>query len=181
MIGKFIAFAEIIILIVYSLFSYVYNYIFETIYRIPSNEKAPQEEEEEQEEEEQEEEATIESFQNNISPEQTAVETKTTMNIYRPTDYYAGNINEYNEYSISPNIPQSITFPKNYAFQTQEFEKENTEYNYVDFNNIDGSGVHLHSNWEQNGVNRPWFETCLSPLNCQTVEGSLEKFDYSRN
>jgi len=177
MIGKFIAFVEIIILIVYALFSYVYNYIFETIYRIPRNEP-----EQEEQEEQEEQDDTIESFQNKTPSDTPPLfETKTTMNIYRPTDYYAGNINEYNDYSISPNVPQSITFPKNYAFQTQEFEKENTEYNYVDFNNIDGSGVHLHSNWEQNGVNRPWYETCLSPLNCQMVEGSLQKFDYSRN
>tara|TARA_E500000178_G_C16916359_1_gene705079 strand:+ start:42 stop:563 length:522 start_codon:yes stop_codon:yes gene_type:complete len=172
MIEKIITFIEIIILIVYGLYNYIKNYVIDIIHR-NKHEDPPT----------LKSDNVTETFEDHSQNQQEElnenIESKTSFNIYRPNDFYSYNINDYNDYSISKNQPDNLVLPKNYAFQTQEFEKDADSYDYKDFNNIDGAGVHLYSTWKTNPVNRPWFETCLSPMNCQVVEGDLEKFNYN--
>ena len=173
MIEKLITFFEIILLLIYGLYNYIKNIITDIVYRNEPKKTSETEPETE----------TKETFDNDyeIQEEETDenIESKTSFNIYRPNDLYSHNINDYNDYSIKKNQPDNLVLPKNYAFQTQEFETELDTYDYKDFNNLDGAGVHLYSTWKTNPVNRPWFETCLSPMNCQIVEGTLEKFNYN--
>ena len=102
-------------------------------------------------------------------------------NLYKPDDILAVNDNDYTKYSILDIIPDNIVMPNNYKATTEEFEAKNTEYDYKDYSNVDGAGVHLQRGWsELSSINRPWFETCLSDMDCKVVEGSLEKFDYQK-
>lgn len=100
-------------------------------------------------------------------------------NMYKPNDFLASNSNDYSELAIKSVYPSKILLPNNYTVSTNTFEKQNDEYDYKDFNNLDGSGVHLNRNWKKlSGINTPWFETCLSNMNCKIVKGTLEKFNY---
>ncbi len=174
MIKKLIEFIEIVFLFFYGIYKYLQYYVLRMIYKndsnVKNNKKSP---------------SVKETFQNEddyeIQEEEKDenIESQSNFNIYRPNELYSYNINDYNNYSISKNQPENLVLPKNYAFQTQEFESKQPDYDYRDFNNIDGAGVHLYSTWKTNPVNMPWFDTCLSPMNCQVVEGNLEKFNYN--
>lgn len=170
MIEKLIEILELAFLFIYGIYKYLQYYILRNIFKDKPKDDTNK---------------ITESFQNvndyEIEEEEIEenLESKTNFNIYRPNDLYSYNIDNYNDYSISKNQPDNLVLPKNYAFQTQEFESELPGYDYKDFNNLDGAGVHLYSTWKTNPVNRPWFETCLSPMNCKVVEGSLEKFNYN--
>jgi len=100
-------------------------------------------------------------------------------NLYKPDGMIAANSNKYDQYSITNIIPENIVLPSNYKLTTTEFEKENTDYNYKDYSNVDGSGVHLRKGWEElSSINRPWFETCMSSMDCKIAKGNLDKIDY---
>jgi hypothetical protein len=109
-------------------------------------------------------------------------------NLYKPDDMIAANSNKYDQYSITNIIPENIVLPSNYKLTTNEFEKENTDYNYKDYSNVDGSGVHLRKGWaELSSINRPWFETCMSEMDCKITTSdsraphffdNLDKIDY---
>ena len=170
MIEKLIDIIELAFLFIYGVYKYLQYYILRMIFKKKSENNTNK---------------VNESFQNEINYEiqeeetEENIESKTNFNIFRPNDLYSYNINDYNNYSILKNQPENLVLPKNYAFQTQEFESELPIYDYKDFNNLDGAGVHLYSTWKTNPINRPWFETCLSPMNCKIVEGKLEKFNYN--
>lgn len=174
MIEKIIKFFEIVFLFFYGIYKYLQYYIFSKIIKtnsLDNTNKLPKKIAETFENENDYEIQEEETYEN--------IESKTNFNIYRPNDLYSYNINDYNNYSIIKNQPENLVLPKNYAFQTQEYESELPVYDYKDFNNLDGSGVHLYSTWKTNPINRPWFETCLSSMNCRIVEGNLEKFNYN--
>lgn len=174
MIEKLIGFIEIVILFFYGIYKYLQYYVLRMVYKKSSTEKTTKKLQN-----------VKETFENGndyeLQEEETDenIESQSDFNIYRPNELYSYNINDYNDYSISKNQPENLVLPKNYAFQTQKFESELPDYDYRDFNNIDGAGVHLYSTWKTNPVNMPWFETCLSPMNCKVVEGNLEKFNYN--
>ena len=112
--------------------------------------------------EEKKDEKTLEKFQNNSSTNtntNNTIESKLNEPLYKPNDFWASNVNDYNDYSVEKTTFDTIILPKNYALQTEEYEKENTPYDYIDFNSTDGSGVHLQGNWKKNGVARPWYES----------------------
>ena len=178
MIQKIITFVEIIILLIYGLYNYLKNFIIDLINR---NNSIKQSNNNNNNSEQVQVTETFQENNNSMQEESTQenIESKTSFNIYRPNDLYSHNINDFNNYSITNNQPDNLVLPKNYAFQTQEFEEDLETYDYKDFNNLDGAGVHLYSTWKTNPVNRPWFETCLSAMDCQIVEGDLEKFNYN--
>ena len=149
MINKITNLVHIVVLLIYSLIMLVVNKIKGVIKINKHNQ------------EEVEEEENIESFQNNNSTinNNSSIESKLNEPLYKPNDFWASNINEYNDYSIEKTTFDNITLPKNYALQTEIYEKENTPYDYIDFNSTDGSGVHLQGNWNVIGVARPWFES----------------------
>ena len=115
MIEKIITFIEIIILIVYGLYNYIKNYVIDIIHR-NKHEDPPT----------LKSDNVTETFEDHSQNQQEElnenIESKTSFNIYRPNDFYSYNINDYNDYSISKNQPDNLVLPKNYAFQTQEFE-----------------------------------------------------------
>lgn len=157
MINKITNIVHIVALLIYSLIMIVVNKIKGVI----KIDKHVQEEEEEE---------YIESFQNNNSTinNQSSIESQLNEPLYKPNDFWANNINDYNDYSIEK-TSYNITLPKNYALQTENYEKENTPYDYVDFNSTDGSGVHLQGNWKVNGVARPWFESYDNNISSPTM------------
>jgi hypothetical protein len=178
MISKLFDFISIVTMLVYSFIVYIYNYVQDTVYR--NNKYIEAEAEEEEEEQQQEEE--MESFQvnNTINAQKNnTIEEKTPIKLYRENDFLPKNAGDYNTYAIEQIYPNKLLLPHNYMLQTRDFESKNTEYDYVNFNNLDGAGVHLQGNWETNEINRPWFETCLSPMNCALVPGNLQKFNYN--
>ena len=204
MLERFMDFATLCILLFYSLVNYVYNQIKIRIIRKPTiptpiseegeeaeeaygeeGEEAYGEEAEEAYGEEAEEACGEESeefefFQNNTNNNTSNQNNRTAqrqqkLTIFKPDDYWAFNAGNYNEYSIEKIYPNTMLLPHNYHLQTVKYETENTDYDYNDFNNVDGSGVHLLGNWPNNNINTPWFETCLSPMGCKVVEGTLEK------
>jgi hypothetical protein len=183
MISKILEFVSIVIMLGYSLIMYIYYYIQDTIYRNNRGEISEEEQEEEQEEQEEQEEE-IESFQTSSSSMSTqnnnSIDQNTTKKLYRSDEFLPKNAGDYNSYSINNIYPENLILPNNFMFQTSEFESENTEYDFKDAGRIDGAGVHLQGNWQSNGVNRPWFETCLSPMNCAIVPGNMEKFNYNQ-
>ncbi len=165
MINKITNIVHIIGLLIYSLIMTVFNKINGII-----NIKKYQKEENILQEEEEEE--IRESFQNNNTTNNKSIESIITEPLYKPTDFWAKNINDYNDYSIEKTSPDNITLPKNYALQTEDYEKENTEYDYKDFNSTDGSGVHLQAHWDETSVARPWFLSRKPSIDCSTSETS---------
>lgn len=185
MLERLMDFVVLCMLLFYSLTNYIYDQIRIRVItkpKIPTpimSEEMPAEEEEEEMAAEEEE---FEFFQNNATNQENNSTTSTTdkpLKIYNPNDYWSYNAGKYNEYSIEQIYPKTLLLPHNYHLQTEDYEKENTDYDYNDFNNVDGSGVHLLGNWPKNNINTPWFETCLSPMGCSVVEGTLEKFNYT--
>ena len=164
MINKITNIVHIIVLLIYSLIMTVFNKI-NGIIKI----KKYQNEENILQEQEQEEEIR-ESFQNNNSTNNKTIESQISVSLYKPTNLWANNINDYNDYSIEKTSPDNITLPKNYALQTEDYEKENTEYDYKDFNSTDGSGVHLQAHWDETSVARPWFLSRKPPIDCSSQE-----------
>lgn len=180
MIGKINEFIQIVLLLSYSLVMYIYKYVSETIYKNNRYQEAEAEEEEKAEAEAEE----LESFTSgNANVNNTAnnnIEQITPIKLYRENEYLPKNAGDYNTYSIEKIYPDNYVLPENYVLQTEKYETKNTDYDYVNYSNLDGAGVHLKGNWEQlDGVNRPWFETCLSPMNCAIAPGKLEKFNYN--
>ena len=164
MINKITNIVHIIGLLIYSLIMTVFN----TINSIIKINKYKKEENVLQEEEEDEEEIR-ESFQNNNTTNNNkSIESIITEQLYKPNDFWANNINDYNDYSIEKTAPENITLPKNYALQTENYEKENTEYDYKDFNSTDGSGVHLQAHWDETSVARPWFLSRKQSIDCSS-------------
>ena len=166
MINKITNIVHIIVLLIYSLIMTVFNKIngIIKINKYQNEENILQEEEEE----------IRESFQNNNSTNNNnkSIESQISVSLYKPTNLWANNINDYNDYSIEKTSPDNIILPKNYALQTEDYEKENTEYDYKDFNSTDGSGVHLQAYWDETSVARPWFLSRKPSIDCSTQGAS---------
>jgi hypothetical protein len=172
---KLIDFVSIIMLTLRGIFYLVYEKANEFIIRIQNNNTIV-------EAEAVAEEAGYEPFYNSsttISHNANGNDDTVKYNLYKPDNYLAVNDSDYNKYSIEDIIPKNIVMPNNYKSTTTEFETENTEYDYKNYSNVDGAGVHLQHGWQEiSSINRPWFETCLSDMDCEIVKGTLEKFDY---
>jgi lipopolysaccharide export LptBFGC system permease protein LptF len=170
MINKITNIVHIIGLLFYSVVMYFFNIVMGVI----SIKKHVQEEEAQEEEEEEEE--SRESFQSGNSynnNNNNSIESIINEPLYKPTDFWANNINDYNDYSIEKTIlPDNVTLPKNYALQSDKYEKDNTDYDYKDFNSTDGSGVHLQAHWADTSVARPWFLSRHTPMGCSSPVSS---------
>ena len=163
MINKITNIVHIIGLLIYSLIMTVFNKIngIINIKKYQKEENIIQKEEE-----------IRENFQNNNTTNNKSIESQISVSLYKPTNLWANNINDYNDYSIEKTSPDNITLPKNYALQTEDYEKENTEYDYKDFNSTDGSGVHLQAHWDETSVARPWFLSRKPSIDCSTQGSS---------
>ena len=160
---------SIIVLTIQAIIYLVYNKLKETIIRIPN------------------EAASTAASTAASKAEQFAVNTTTKPNtiqntnydMYKPDGMISANSNKYDAYSLTNIIPENIIMPSNYQLTTNEFEKKNTEYDYKNYSNVDGAGVHLQKGWKElSSINRPWFETCISQMDCKIVKGNLDKIDY---
>ena len=76
-------------------------------------------------------------------------------------------------------MPDNV-IPNNYFVLTKEFEKPNTEFNKCNMSTVNGDGIYINNkHWKElSHINRPWFQECVSNMQCKIVKGTLEKFNY---
>jgi hypothetical protein len=86
----------------------------------------------------------------------------------------ASNIGDNSDNLIDNFHPENTVIPKDYLFLLERNQRPNTEFDINNQTSLDGAGVYPHCDWINKGINRPWFETCLSPMECRVVEGTLE-------
>jgi hypothetical protein len=162
---------SIIVLTIQGIVYWIYSKLQETVIRIPKpNEPTASKAGAEA--------VKAEHFSINTTPDPNNIR-NADYDTYKPDDMIASNSNKYDRYSLTNIIPENIILPSNYQLTTNEFEKKNTEYDYKNYSNVDGAGVHLQKGWtELSSINRPWFETCISQMDCKIVDGILDKYDY---
>ena len=122
----------------------------------------------------------VDKFQSNTNNTNNTNNTESRNNntIIKTNEFLAYNYSDKTNYSIIDTQPDFVT-PINYFATTEDFEKENTEFNHNNNSYINGSGVHLKRGWKDiNSINRPWFQECNSNMQCELVNGTLEKFNY---